>query len=61
MTLPRRAVLIAMGAYLLALGCAVYRWYGLDIERPDLPGVAAWYERLRSRRPFAEHVMLPLT
>jgi glutathione S-transferase len=43
------------------LGCAVYRWYGLDIERPDLPGVAAWYERLKSRKPFADHVMLPLT
>ena len=32
-----------------------------DKDRNDLPGVAAWYERLKSRKPFADHVMLPLT
>lgn len=42
-------------------GAMTYRWYGLDIERPDLPGLQAWYERLTKRQAFADHVMLPIT
>jgi glutathione S-transferase len=45
----------------IPLGCAVYRWYALDMERSELPGVAAWHDRLAARAPFQEHVMLPLT
>ena len=43
------------------LGTMVYRWYGLDIERPDLPSVRAWYDRLTQREAFQQHVMLPIT
>lgn len=45
----------------IPLGCAGYRWYGLDIPRPDFPNLAAWYERLTARPGYATHVMLPLT
>ncbi len=40
-------------------GISLYRYFGLDIERPDLPNVAAWYERLRERPAYREHVMVP--
>ncbi len=45
----------------IPVGCAVYRWYALPTEHPNLPNLRAWYERLTKRRPYAEHVMLPLT
>jgi len=45
---------IPMGAY-------VHSWYTLDIPRPDLPHVAAWYDRLKARPGFAGQVMIPLT
>ncbi len=45
----------------IPVGCAVRRWYGLPIERPDLVNLRAWYERLGARPAFARHVMLPLT
>lgn len=44
----------------IPLGCYAYGWFGMDIERPELPHLAAWYERLAERPGFREHVMLPL-
>ena len=40
-------------------GCHLYRYFNLDIERPDLPRVTAWYARLVERPAYREHVMLP--
>jgi glutathione S-transferase len=45
----------------IPLGAAVYRWYELDIERPETPNLEAWYGRLRERPAYRERVMLPLT
>ena len=45
----------------IPLGCVAYRWYALPIERPELPNLRAWYERLSKRPAFAQNVMLPLT
>ena len=45
----------------IPLGCVAYRWYALPIERPELPNLRAWYQRLTKRPAFAQHVMLPLT
>ena len=45
----------------IPLGCVAYRWYALPIERPELPNLRAWYQRLTTRPAFAQHVMLPLT
>jgi len=40
----------------IALGNAVHRWYSLPRERPDMPGIAAWYARLNERPAYREHV-----
>ena len=40
-------------------GTALYRYFELDIERPAVPHVTAWYRRLQERPAYREHVMLP--
>jgi glutathione S-transferase len=45
----------------IPIGCAAYRYFALDIERPSLPNMEAWYVRLTGRPAFQDHVMLPLT
>ena len=50
---------ISMGD--IPLGCAAYRWHTLDVERPDLANLRAWYDRLNGRPAFRQNVMLPLT
>jgi glutathione S-transferase len=39
-------------------GTTLYRYFALDIDRPPLPHVEAWYARLAARPAFREHVML---
>ncbi len=36
----------------------LYRYFELDIERPRLPAVEAWYARLCDRLAFRQHIML---
>ncbi len=43
------------------LGAMAYRWHAFPIERPDLPNLKAYYDRLATRPAFAEHVMVPLS
>jgi glutathione S-transferase len=43
----------------IALGTHLYRYFALDIPRPEIPHVQAWYERLQQRPAFKEHVMVP--
>ena len=45
----------------IPLGCHVQLWFRLPIERPRLPGVEAWFERLCARPAFRKHVDLPPT
>lgn len=40
-------------------GTSLYRYFELDIERPQLPNVEAWYRRLQERPAYREHVMIP--
>lgn len=40
-------------------GTSLYRYYGIAIERPEVPNVEAWYRRLQARPAYARHVMLP--
>ena len=42
----------------VALGSLVYRWFELDIDRPDLPSLRAWYERLADRPAYQKTVMV---
>jgi glutathione S-transferase len=40
-------------------GTALYRYFELEIERPSVPNVEAWYRRLQERPAYREHVMVP--
>lgn len=40
-------------------GTALYRYFELDIARPSVPHVEAWYARLRERPAYRAHVMIP--
>jgi glutathione S-transferase len=40
-------------------GAMLYRYFELDIERPPLPYVQGWYQRLQARPAYREHVMVP--
>jgi glutathione S-transferase len=39
-------------------GAMLFRYHELDIDRPDLPNIAAWYRRLQDRPAYREHVMV---
>jgi glutathione S-transferase len=45
----------------IPVGCFVHRWYALDIERPALENLRAWYDRLATRPAYAKHIMVKLT
>jgi glutathione S-transferase len=45
----------------IPLGAFTYRWNALDVKRPSLPGVEAYYRRLQQRAAYKKHVMLPLS
>ncbi|MGD0190083.1 MAG: glutathione S-transferase family protein [Rhizomicrobium sp.] len=40
-------------------GAQLYRYYSLQIDRPELPNVEAWYARLQEREAYRTHVMVP--
>ena len=45
----------------IPVGAACYRYNVLPIERPSLPNMAAWYDRLQERAAFRAHVMIELS
>ena len=45
----------------LALGPVVYRWLNIEIERPDLPHLQRWHDRLAVRPAYRKSVMVPFT
>lgn len=49
------------GAFSLAdivIGHVLFRYFEIDIPRAGRPGIAAYYDRLKARPAFAEHVMV---
>jgi glutathione S-transferase len=42
----------------IANGSLMYRYFNLEIPRPRLANVEAWYQRLTERKPYQEHVMI---
>lgn len=44
----------------IALGCAVWRWMTLPIERDELPQVQRWFDALSKREAYRKVVMVPL-
>jgi glutathione S-transferase len=45
----------------ICLGIFVHRWHQYPIERPALPRLKAYYERLGERLGYRKHVMLPVS
>jgi glutathione S-transferase len=45
----------------IIVGVYTHRWYALDVKRPNLPRVEAYYERLRRRPAFQKYIMKPLS
>ncbi|WP_160287632.1 glutathione S-transferase family protein [Pseudomonas sp. QL9] len=45
----------------IPLGCFIYAWFEMPIERPALPHLEAWYARLRERPAYRRAVMTELT
>ena len=45
----------------IPLGCFIYAWFELPIQRPALPHLEAWYQRLKARPAYQLGVMSPLT
>lgn len=43
----------------IVAGVAMYRWTTMEVDRPDLPAVAAWHGRLLERPAFRKAVCLP--
>lgn len=51
----------AFGLGDIPMGVYAHTFFTLDIPRPDLPHVRAWYERLAAMPAYAQTVMIPLT
>ena len=45
----------------IPVGIWAYRWYMYPIERPELPNVRAWYERLAQRPAYQTHIAIPIS
>jgi len=45
----------------IPIGSEVQRWIRLPMERPKLPNLEAWFERLRARPAFKKNVDIPLS
>jgi glutathione S-transferase len=45
----------------IPLGCAIWRWMALPIDRPELPNVQRWFDSLARRPAYKTSVMLPLS
>lgn len=41
----------------IPLGAVAYRYFNIDVERPSLPNIQAWYARLCERPAYKKHVM----
>jgi glutathione S-transferase len=41
-------------------GVHVHRWFTMEFDRPEVPGLRAWYDRLLSRPAYRAHVARPL-
>ena len=50
----------AFGVGDIPLGCFIYAWFEMPIERAELPYLKAWYERLKQRPAYRTAVMSPL-
>jgi glutathione S-transferase len=45
----------------IPVGALYWRYVNLAIDRPSLPNCQLWYQELKRREPYRDHVMLPVT
>jgi glutathione S-transferase len=45
----------------IVMGTQIYRWFTFAIERPELPNLRAWYQRINERPGFKTHIVSPIT
>jgi len=45
----------------ITLGMFVHRWYSYPVERPSMPHLKSWYDRLQTRAPYKAHVVMPVS
>ena len=45
----------------IPLGCLAYAWFNLSIERPPLPNVERWYQRVSQRAAFQKVIDIGLS
>jgi glutathione S-transferase len=45
----------------ISLGMFVHRWYSYPVERPSMPHLKAWYDRLGTRPAYKTHIMIPVS
>ena len=45
----------------IVLGTQIYRWFNFPIERPELPHLRAWYDRMSGRPGFKQHIEIAIT
>ena len=45
----------------ISLGMFVHRWYSYPVERPHMPHLKAWYDRLGTRPGYKTHIMIPVS
>ncbi|MBV9249823.1 MAG: glutathione S-transferase [Acetobacteraceae bacterium] len=38
-------------------GVHVHRWFNMDFERPEIPHLRDWYERLKERPSYKQHIL----
>ena len=43
----------------IPIGTHLYRYFNLEIDRPSVPNVEAWYRRLQDRSAYGKYVMVP--
>jgi glutathione S-transferase len=44
----------------IAWGVHVHRWFTMEFDRPEIPHLRGWYERLLGRPVYKEHIARPL-
>ena len=45
----------------IPMGCAIWRWLSVPVERPSLPNIQHWFGNLRQRPACQNVVMLPIS
>jgi glutathione S-transferase len=44
----------------IAWGVHVHRWFSMPVDRPDMPHLRAWYDRLLENPIYRDHIARPL-